>query len=193
MLSEFQKLKALAKSSWGFWIALFLSTAEAGYTFIVFWKTSKLPDPFGLVQALIIAVMMDMAVLYFTVKGEKKLSAFYWVAMTGYVVLSEFIGVVEAKYVILGWKALTLPAAIYFFSHTMTLTMTVQGKDGKKKAVSMKADSDEVDDEKVEKKQTIFTLKKQGLSTRDIALQVGLHYTYVNKIIAGKAWQTVKI
>jgi hypothetical protein len=188
MLTEFQKLKALAGSSWGFWIALFLSSAEAGYTYIVFSSTSKLPAPFSTAQAIVIAFFMDMAVLYFTVTGHKRLSVFYWIAMTGYVVLADFISVPEAHIVILVWKAITLPAAIYFFSHTMTMATTIKAKDGSKKTVTMKATSSSPEDEKEEKKQLIMTLKKQGLSTREIAPQVDLHFTTVNKIVKGQIW-----
>ncbi len=187
MLTEFQKLKTLARTSWGFWIALFLSTAEAGYTYIVFSSTSKLPEPFSTAQAIVIAFFMDMAVLYFTVTGHKRLSIFYWIAMTGYVVLADFITVPRAEYVILVWKAVTLPAAIYFFSHTMTMVKQVQTKNGAKKAVVVKATSSDLSDEKKEQKQLILSLKKEGMSARQIAPEVGLHFTTVSKILNGKA------
>lgn len=188
MLTEFQKLKALARTSWGFWIALFLSLAESGYTYQVFERTSQLPEPINYIQAVMIALFMDMAVLYFTVTGNKKLSAFYWIAMTGYVVLAHMPENQVIHYVALGWKAITLPAAVYFFSHTMTLATTIKAKDGSKKVVTLKATSSSLDDEKQERKQLIFQLKRDGLSSREIAPQVGVHFTTVSKVLAGKIW-----
>jgi hypothetical protein len=182
MLTEFQKLKMLAKTSWGFWISLFLSLAEAGYTYQVFERTSNLPEPFNYIQAIVIALFMDMAVLYFTVTGNKKLSLFYWVAMTGYVILAHLPEGEIVHYIALGWKALTLPAAVYFFSHTMTMVTTKVTTKGEVKTMVVKASSNE-DEVKEEQRQMIFKLKKEGKKGRAIADIVGLHYTTVYSIL----------
>lgn len=134
-MNEFKLLSELRRSSIGFWIALFLSLAEAGYTYVIVHKMSTLGEPWRTGQALFIAILLDMAVLYFTLfapKEREHISKFFLGGMLVNIILAQLPWNDYINYVGIVVIAIEVASAIYFFSE-MTL---IQEKAIKKRTVA---------------------------------------------------------
>lgn len=118
-MNEFKLLHELRKSSIGFWIALFLSLAEAGYTYVIVHRMSTLGEPWRTGQALFIAILLDMAVLYFTLfapKEREHISKFFLVGMLANIILAQLPWNDYIHFVSVIVIAVEVASAIYFFS-----------------------------------------------------------------------------
>ena len=118
-MNEFRILSELRKSSIGFWIALFLSLAEAGYTYVIVHRMSTLGEPWRTGQALFIAILLDMAVLYFTLfapKEREHISKFFLGGMLINIILAQLPWNDYINYVAIFVVAIEVACAIYFFS-----------------------------------------------------------------------------
>ena len=128
-MNEFNLLNQLRKSSLGFWIAFLLSFAEAGYTFVIVHRSSTLPGYFALAQALFIALLLDMAVLYFTIfapKEREHISKFFLVGMLVNIILAQLPWNDYIRFVSIGVIAIEVASAIYFFSEMSLIQSTKQ-------------------------------------------------------------------
>jgi hypothetical protein len=126
-MNEFSILNELRKSSIGFWIAFFLSFAEAGYTFVIVHRTSSLGDPYRTAQALFIAFLLDMAVLYFTIfapKEREHISKFFLAGMFINIILAQLPWNDYINFVSIGVIAIEVASAIYFFSEMSLIQST---------------------------------------------------------------------
>ncbi|MDX1783418.1 MAG: hypothetical protein R3361_04595 [Aequorivita vladivostokensis] len=118
-MNEFKLLSELRKSSIGFWIAFLLSLAEAGYTYVIVHKMSALGEPYRTGQALFIAILLDMAVLYFTLfapKEREHISKFFLGGMLVNIILAQLPWNDYIHYVSIFVIAIEVAFAIYFFS-----------------------------------------------------------------------------
>jgi hypothetical protein len=195
-MNEFKMIGELRRKSIGFWIALFLSLAEAGYSYVIVHRMSSLGEPFRTAQALFIAVLLDLAVLYFTLfapKEREHIARFFLIGMLSNIVLAQVPWNVIVHYVAVGFVAIEIVSAIYFFSE-MTL---IQHKDVKKaasRAPQVKVSAPRTNTPakpKVAQKpaneleQDIVKLYTtgDGLSFREIARQLGTNHKKVSRTL----------
>lgn len=175
LTNEFEKVKDLSRSSIGFWIALLLSLTEAVYTAVVIFRISpvSLHIFIRIAQASIVAILLDLAVMYFTIKNEKKVSKGFLVIMVANIFLAQVPDWQPwVKVAAMVLVSVEIAGAIYFFSEK-----------------AFKDDVMEVDGNQVEESFIIKLLhsKNPGLSNRKIAETLNLSHTKVNETLKAES------
>lgn len=193
-MNEFKLIGELRKSSIGFWIAFFLSLAEAGYTYVIVHRMSSLGEPYRTGQALFIAVLLDMAVLYFTLfapKEREHVARFFLVGMLANIILAQLPWNDYLHYVTVFVIAIEIVSAIYFFSEMSLIQQNSIKKrseapprpqrkviDTKPRAVAKVAQNGELEQEIIK----LFT-SSDGISYREIARQLNTNHKKVSRTI----------
>jgi len=192
-MNEFKLVSELRKSSIGFWIALFLSLAEAGYTYVIVHRMSSLGEPYRTAQALFIAFLLDMAVLYFTLfapKEREHISKFFLIGMLANIILAQLPWNDYIHFVTVFVIAIEIVSAIYFFSEMSLVQQTaikkrterthrpkpVQVTSTPRKSVSSARNG--LDQEIIK----LYT-NSDGMSYREIARQLDTNHKKVSRVI----------
>ncbi len=154
-------IKTLKSNSFALWVAIASVLVQLPHSYHVFASLSKIPGVWGIVQAALFSIVIDMALIFYTLRNRRDISLFFAAIMVliNGIYYFDMIGF-SARFAAAVIISFVIPVSVYFYS-------------------------EEIKEEEL----TNMDLKKMrdsGLSYKAIGEAVGLNPGTVHKRLNGK-------
>jgi hypothetical protein len=110
-------LKSLRSNQFALFIAILSVIVQSFHSFTAFYATSSLQNGWGIAQAVLFALVIDLAILFYTVRGRRDIAMYAAVAMVminGYYYY-QHLGI-TFQFAFGCFLSLIIPISVYFYS-----------------------------------------------------------------------------
>lgn len=107
----------LKSSDFAIWVAILSMIVQSFHSYTAFYNTSSIQNYWGIAQAVLFAIIIDSAILFYTVRGRRDIAlgaAFVMVVLNAYYYW-QFHGL-NFNFAFGIFLSLIIPASVYFYS-----------------------------------------------------------------------------
>lgn len=110
-------LTYLRSNQFAIMIAILSVLVQSFHSFTAFYNTSALKDGWGIAQAILFAVVIDLAILFYTVRGRRDIALYAAVAMVtiNAYYYYQHLGI-TFEFIFGCFLSLIIPVSVYFYS-----------------------------------------------------------------------------
>lgn len=117
-MQNFNLLSKIKSNTFALWVAILSVVVQSFHSYTAFYNTSSLKGTgWGVAQAILFAVVIDLAILFYTVRNKTKVAlgaAFVMVIINSYYYY-QHLGL-SFQFIFGVFLALTIPCSVYFYS-----------------------------------------------------------------------------
>ena len=110
-------IKSIKSNSFALWVAIASVMVQLPHSYHVFESLSKIPGFWGILQAVLFAVVIDLALLFYTLRNRRDISLFFAAVMVliNGIYYFDMIGF-SARFAAAVIISFVIPVSVYFYS-----------------------------------------------------------------------------